>query len=74
MEPNQKETVFIKYNTITKDKALEAVKEMPQEFDLEKLIERLIFIDKVEKEMKQLDEGQTKSHDEVKKAVKSWQK
>lgn len=59
---------------MTKDKVLEAVREMPQEFDLEELIERLIFIDKVEKGIRQLDEGQTKTHDEVRRAVKSWPK
>lgn len=32
-----------------KKKALEAIQEMPENFDLEVLIERLIFIEKVEK-------------------------
>lgn len=59
---------------MTKDKVIEAVKELPQEFDLEELIERLIFIDKVEKGLQQLDKGETKTHEEVKKAVKAWQK
>jgi predicted transcriptional regulator len=59
---------------MTKDKVLEAVREMPQEFDLEELIERLIFIDKVEKGIKQLDEGKTVSHDQAKNIIKSWQK
>jgi predicted transcriptional regulator len=59
---------------MTKDKVLEAVREMPQEFDLEELIERLIFIDKVQKGMKQLDEGNTVSHDQAKNIIKSWQK
>ncbi|AHM59117.1 hypothetical protein D770_23380 [Flammeovirgaceae bacterium 311] len=59
---------------MTKDKVLEAVREMPQEFDLEELIERLIFIDKVQKGMNQLDEGKTVSHDQAKNIIKSWQK
>ncbi|EMR02491.1 hypothetical protein [Cesiribacter andamanensis] len=59
---------------MTKDKVLEAVREMPQEFELEELIERLIFIDKVQKGMKQLDEGKTVSHDQAKNIIKSWQK
>ena len=57
-----------------KDKVLEAVNELPVEFDFDKLIERLIFIDKVEKGLQQLDKGETKSHDEAKRIIKSWQK
>lgn len=59
---------------MTKDKVIEAVKELPQEFDLDELIERLIFIDKVEKGFQQLDKGETKTHEEAKRTIKSWQK
>jgi predicted transcriptional regulator len=59
---------------MTKDKVLEAVKELPQEFELDELIERLIFIDKVEKGLQQLDKGETNTHDEAKRIIKSWQK
>lgn len=59
---------------MTKDKLLEAVNELPQEFDLDELIERLIFIEKVEKGLQQLDKGETKTHDEAKRIIKSWQK
>ena len=55
-----------------RDKAIEAIKELPPEFDLDDLIERLIFVDKVEKGLKQLDEGKTVPHDEVKKITKKW--
>ena len=51
---------------------METVKEFPQEFELEELIERLIFVDKVEKGLKQLDEGKTMSHLHVKEQVKQW--
>jgi len=57
-----------------KQKVLDAVNELPQEFDLEVLIERLILIEKVEKGLVQLDKGQAKDHDEVKQIVKLWQK
>ena len=55
-----------------REKILETVKEFPQEFELEELIERLIFVDKVEKGLKQLDEGKTMSHLHVKEQVKQW--
>lgn len=59
---------------MTKDKAIEAVNELPQEFDLDEFIERLIFVDKVEKGFQQLDKGETKTHQEAKSIIKSWQK
>ncbi len=55
-----------------RDKAIETIKELPNEFDLDDLIERLVFVEKVEKGLKQLDEGKTIPHDEVKKITKKW--
>lgn len=57
-----------------KEQAIQTVKELPQEFDVDELIEKLIFIEKVEKGLKQLDNGKTKSHKQVKRLVKKWQK
>ncbi|MCD6010290.1 MAG: hypothetical protein K0Q79_152 [Flavipsychrobacter sp.] len=59
---------------MTKDSAVTAIKEMPQEFELDDLIERLIFIEKVEEGLKQIDEGKKIPLDEVKKIVKEWRK
>ena len=55
-----------------RDKAIEAIKELPNEFDLEELIEKLVFVEKVEKGLKQLDEGKTVTHETVKETVKKW--
>jgi predicted transcriptional regulator len=55
-----------------RDKVLETVKEFPQEFDLEDLIERLIFVEKVEKGLQQIQEGKTVPHEQVKEIVKKW--
>jgi predicted transcriptional regulator len=57
-----------------KDKVLETVNEFPQEFELEELMERLVFIEKVEKGLKQLNEGKTVAHEQVKDKIKGWQK
>ena len=60
-------------NSIMKrDKAIETIKELPAEFDLDELIERLIFIEKVDKGLKQLDDGKTVSHEKVKEVSKKW--
>ena len=53
---------------MTKEKVVEAVQGLPQ-FNLEELIDRLVFIEKVEKGLQQLNRGETKTHEEVKKIV-----
>jgi predicted transcriptional regulator len=55
-----------------RDKVIELIKELPQEFELETLIERLIFIDKVEHGLKQIEDGETISHEQVIETAKKW--
>lgn len=55
-----------------RDKAMETVKEFPQEFELEDLIERLVFLEKVEKGLQQVEQGQTILHEKVKEITKRW--
>ncbi len=55
-----------------RDKALETVKDLPQEFDLDILLEKLIFVEKVEQGLKQLDEGKTVPNEKVKEMIKKW--
>lgn len=55
-----------------KTKVMEAVKELPEEFEMEVLIDKLSFVEKVEKGLHQLEEGKTISHDQVKEMVKQW--
>lgn len=55
-----------------KKKVLEAIQELPENFDLEVLIERLIFIEKVEKGLEQVKEGKVISHEKLKSLAKQW--
>lgn len=55
-----------------REKAIETVNEFPQEFNLDELIERLIFVDKIEKGLDQVNQGLIKSAEEVKEIVKKW--
>jgi hypothetical protein len=55
-----------------KKKALEAIQELPESFDLEVLIERLIFIEKVEKGLEQVKEGKVISHEQLKTLAQQW--
>jgi hypothetical protein len=55
-----------------REKALETVKELPAEFDVEVLIERLVLAEKVEKGLQQLESGKTLPHKEVREMTKKW--
>ena len=50
----------------TKEKALQALKELPDDASIEDAMERLLFLAKVEKGLQQADAGQTVPHAEVK--------
>ena len=53
-----------------KEDVIEAMRELPQNFELENLLEKLVFIEKVEKGLVQLEQGITISHDVVKEMSK----
>lgn len=57
-----------------KETALETVNDLPDKFELDELIEKLLLVDRVEKGLNQLDTGKTKTHSEVKKIVAGWKK
>lgn len=57
---------------LTKELVYSSLKDMPESFELDELIERLIFMEKIKKGLEQVGEGKVKSHDEVKKMVESW--
>ena len=55
-----------------RDKAIDTVRELPKEFELETLIERLVFVEKVEQGLAQLKKGKTVNHEKVKEITKKW--
>ncbi|MCB0698090.1 MAG: hypothetical protein KDC07_12045 [Chitinophagaceae bacterium] len=59
---------------MTKEKVLDVIKDMPKDFQLDELIERLMFIEKVEEGIRQVNEGQAVSHEDVKKIVSEWRR
>lgn len=59
---------------MNKEKLIDTLKDMPPDFDLEILMEKLIFIEKVEKGLEQLHSGNTITHEDVKHRVKQWSK
>ncbi|MEQ6168653.1 MULTISPECIES: hypothetical protein [unclassified Ekhidna] len=59
---------------ITKEKVLDTINEMPSSFEVEELIEKLIFIEKVEVGLDHLEKGETVTNEELKQEVKGWRK
>jgi predicted transcriptional regulator len=59
---------------ITKEKILEAIRSMPEDRfdDIDILLERLVILDKVEQGLKDIEEGKTVSHEEMKSKIDSW--
>jgi hypothetical protein len=59
---------------MTKEIVATTIKELPPKFDLDELVERLIFIEKVEVGLKQIEEGKKIPLSEVRKFIDGWRK
>ena len=60
---------------MNKAKVIETLNSLPEEFRTEELIERLLFIEKVEKGLQDAAEGRTIPFEEVRKRFEDkWQK
>ncbi|MEI6817567.1 MAG: hypothetical protein WCL14_13230 [Bacteroidota bacterium] len=59
---------------MTKEAVIKVMNDLPNEFELDDLLEKLVFIAKVEKGMQQAREGKVISHDELLKEIKTWSK
>jgi hypothetical protein len=53
---------------------ISVLNELPKEFPLDELLERLLVIEKIEKGLSDLKEGKTISHAKVKKEAAKWQR
>ena len=57
---------------MNKNKALDTVLEMPQEFEVEDLITKLLFIQSVEEGLQQSKSGNVISFEEAKQKLGKW--
>ena len=55
-----------------REHAITVINEFPNEFNLDELLEKLVFTEKVENGLKQIDENKIISHEEVKQLIKQW--
>ena len=56
-------------NRITRDRMVEAIRELPADATVDDAIERLVFLAKIDEGLTQLDRGEGVPHDEVKRRL-----
>lgn len=59
---------------MNKQVAIESLKDMPQDFELDELIEKLVVLDKIEKGRLDVKNANTFSHAEAKNELNKWLK
>jgi hypothetical protein len=59
---------------LTKEKVINYVSELPDQFSIDDLVEKLILIEKIETGIAQTQQGMVLSMDEMKEKIKSWRK
>jgi hypothetical protein len=57
---------------LTKNTVRKTIENLPDSFTIDELIEKLIFIEKVEEGIKQSSEGKTISNEDVKSMIEKW--
>lgn len=56
----------------TKDRVLHVVQELPDDSSIEDVMERLLFLAKVERGIQQADAGKTVPHSQVREKMAKW--
>ena len=59
---------------MNKQAVIDSINEMPQNFELEELFERLLVIEKIEHGRNDVKDKRTYTHDEAKEELKKWLK
>ena len=59
---------------LTKKKIIESIKAMPEDNfeDIDVLLERIVIIDKIERGLKDVEDGNVISNEEMKNVINSW--
>jgi len=58
----------------TKEQMLKAIQDLPEDASIDDAVERLYFLEKIERGIAQADAGQTVSHDEAVHRLSRWLK
>jgi hypothetical protein len=59
---------------LTKDKVNKTINSLPDSFTIDELIDRLIFMEKVEEGYQQSESGKVISNEDVKMIIEKWSK
>ena len=59
---------------LTKEKVIASLKDLPEEFSADELIDRIIFLKKIDIGLQQSEEGKTKTTKEAKEQLAQWLK
>jgi hypothetical protein len=59
---------------LTKKKLMQSIKDLPDSFSIDELLDRVIFLQKVETGLAQSTKGQTISTKDAKSKLKKWLK
>lgn len=57
---------------LTKEKLLDSIKDFPSEFSIDDLVERLVFVQKIETGMAQGEQGETYTTEQLKGKLSKW--
>lgn len=57
---------------LTKEKVQAQINSLPNQFSLDELVQRLIFIEKVETGISQIENGESFASNEVEKEMAKW--
>jgi hypothetical protein len=63
-----------KKTAMKRTNVLQVVNELPKEFSLDELMERLLVIEKIDKGLQDVKERKTVSHSKAKKEIDKWLK
>ena len=58
----------------TKERVVQAIQDLPEDASIEDAMERLLFLAKIERGLRQADAGQTIPHADVKARMAKWLK
>jgi len=59
---------------LTKEQVFSSIEKMPEQFSIDQLIDKLIFIDKVEIGLKQSESGNVNTKEQTKQKLSKWLK
>ena len=59
---------------LSKSKVQKTLKDLPDTFTLDEIVDKLILISSIEEGLEQAEKGETYSTDEAKAILKKWQK